>query len=108
MTVDYRVVGERIRNVRKEKGITQKMIASYLGVSTAYASKIESGTGKINLKRLAQISECIGVPLNYLITGTIEDSKDYLSKEFQEVLNKCTPNRQRAILKIAKIVENLE
>ena len=51
MTVDYRVVGERIRNVRKEKGITQKMIASYLGVSTAYASKIESGTGKINLKR---------------------------------------------------------
>lgn len=107
MALDYCVVGNRIKGIRKVKGITQEQLAKRMGISVTYLSRIERGSSKINLNRISEICELLNVPMNYILVGTAEKSKDYLVKEFNEVLQKCTPDRQRYILEIAKLVSNI-
>lgn len=55
MAVDYTIIGERIKNARKEKNMTQEKLAEQIGVSIAFLSRIERGNSQVNIKRLSQI-----------------------------------------------------
>ena len=107
MALDYKLVGKRISKVRKRKGYTQEELGKKLGVSTAYLSRVERGTGKANMARFVQLSEVLDVPLSYFFNGSVSRAKGYLSGEFKEVLDKCGPEKQKAILKIAKIISKV-
>lgn len=102
--IDYKLIGERIKNIRKSIGMTQETLAEKIDVATAFMSRVERGYAQINLKRLAQISTVLNVPIERIITGTTTKSDNYLDNELYEVLIKCTPEKQRLIYNIAKIV----
>lgn len=106
MDFDYKIIGQRIKDERKEKGWSQEKLAEEVDVTTVYISRIERGSSKINLKRLAQISKALDTSVEYLISGTETDSPNYLDKELYETLLTCTPAKQRLIYNIAKIVSN--
>lgn len=108
MTLDYSVIGDRIKNKRKEKGYTQEDVAKKLKITVAYISRVERGSTKVNLKRLVELSNLFGEPLGYFLTGCIVNSDDYLVEDFKEILDNCTVEQQRAILKIAKIIVKLK
>lgn len=106
MDFDYKIIGQRIKDERREKGWSQERLAEEVDVTTVYISRIERGSSKINLKRLAQISKALDTSVEYLISGTETDSPNYLDKELYETLLTCTPAKQRLIYNIAKIVSN--
>lgn len=106
--IDYIMIGERIRESRKKAGITQQQIAEIMDVSIAYLSRIERGTSNINLQRLAQLSVVLNVPIEYLISGVVAEKRTYLHKEFQEIMLQCSPDKQRLIYNIAKIVAGIK
>ena len=68
--IDYSLIGDRIRQARKEKGWSQEKLSEEIDVATAFLSRVERGHSQINLKRLAQISKALDVPLEKLVTGT--------------------------------------
>ena len=105
MEIDYKIIGQRIRESRKKRGWSQEMLAEELDVAVAYISRVERGC-QVNLKRLAQISIVLGIKLEYLITGVVVKEKHYLDRELYETLLQCTPEKQRLIYNIAKIVSN--
>ena len=107
MSIDYSIMGERIKNARLKKQLTQENIAEKLDVSVAFLSRVESGSSHINLKRLQQLCSILDVSEGYLLSGTSEDSKNYLDEDFKRLLEKCTPEQQKLIYNVAKtIVEN--
>ena len=106
MNIDYAIIGERIRNERKKKGLTQEQLSEKIDLTTVYLSRIERGIAHVNLKRLSQLANVLEVPVELLISGTADDSKVYLDKELSNILNSCTPEKQRLIYNIAKIVLN--
>lgn len=108
MKIDYKLIGQRIRDVRKSKNITQDELAEKMDVSVVYLSRVERGSTSINLPRLAQISEILCVSIEYLIAGSVRSSKTYLNKELAEILKNCTPAKQRLVYEIAKMVEESE
>ncbi|SEA38958.1 XRE family transcriptional regulator, master regulator for biofilm formation [Thalassobacillus cyri] len=61
------MIGERIRELREERGMSLSVLASRSGVSKSYISNIERGIQKnpslIIMKKLA---ETLGVPLEDL------------------------------------------
>ena len=107
MALDYKVIGKRIKKARERKGYTQGELGKKLGISTAFKSRVVRGTGKPNLTRFEQMSEVLNVPLSYFFNGSVSTEKGYLSGEFKEVLKKCDPEKQKAILKIAKIISKV-
>ena len=105
MEIDYKLIGQRIRDARKKKKISQEALSEKIDVSVAYLSRIERGhPGSLN--KYAQISRILDIKLEYLLTGTIVKREDYLDQELYETLIKCTPTKQRLIYNIAKIVSN--
>lgn len=104
MEIDYKIIGERIKEARRKKGWSQEQLSEEIDVSTAYMSRVERGSTEINLKRLANISKALGTSMEYLIGGTAIESPNYLDKELYETLINCTPAKQRLIYNIAKIV----
>ncbi len=106
--IDYKVIGQRIKEGRKKKNITQECLANLLDVSIEYISRLERGRSKINLKRLAQVSVALDISMAELVTGIAMESKIYLDKEFAELLSDCTPEKQKLIYNIAKAVKNVK
>ena len=60
---------EKLRQLRKSKGLTQDRLAEKLYVSRTAVSKWESGRGYPNIDSLKRISELFGVTVDDLLSG---------------------------------------
>ena len=103
MEIDYTLIGQRIKEARKKKGWSQEKISEEIDVAVAYISRVERGN-PINLKRLAQISHALDVPMEYLVTGVSLKSENYLNKELSDIVAQCSPEKQKLIYNIAKTI----
>ncbi|MCD7810921.1 MAG: helix-turn-helix domain-containing protein [Ruminococcus sp.] len=71
---------EKLKQARKEHGLTQEEMASKLCVSRAAVAKWESGRGMPDVENLKAISELLDVSVDYLLDGT-EDVSVSVVKE---------------------------
>ena len=79
-------MGEKIFNLRKERGISQEALAELLGTTRQAVSKWENGRGYPETEKMLKLSEIFGVTLDYLLkddkTGRPKaDSGYYVSME---------------------------
>ncbi|XWN28878.1 MAG: short-chain fatty acyl-CoA regulator family protein [Devosia sp.] len=82
MTIATRVpIGDRIRAQRRSAGVTQRALASAVGVSPAYLSLIESDKRQIGGRLLNRIAERLGVPADAFTAV----SDDRLAADLNEV-----------------------
>jgi transcriptional regulator with XRE-family HTH domain len=61
-------VGQRIKRLRKEQGLSQRELAAP-GLSYAYISRIEADTRMPSVKALRRIANTLGVTVEHLETG---------------------------------------
>lgn len=59
--------GERIRSVRKERGLTQKALGELLGVTQATVAQYETNPNPPKIETLRRIADALAVPVLYLI-----------------------------------------
>lgn len=104
MALDYTIIGSRLKKARTDKNLTQEKLAEKLDVSIAFLSRIERGNSHISLKRLSQVCDILGVTEGYILNGASSTSNNYLTSEFNDVLNNVSPDKQKLIYKIAKII----
>jgi transcriptional regulator with XRE-family HTH domain len=64
-------VGERVRRLRRERGLSERDLASP-GVTHAYVSRIENGARNPSLTVVRELAEKLGVTALYLETGSDE------------------------------------
>ena len=104
MAIDYKIIGKRLKKARLSKNLTQEKLAETLNVSIAYLSRIETGSARINLKRLDEICKILDVSDIEILSGTSDISANYLNSDIGEILKTCSPEKQRLIYKIANII----
>ena len=104
MALDYNIIGERLKKARMKCNMTQEQLAEELDVSIAFLSRIERGSSHISLKRLSQICDVLGISEGSILNGSSSNSNTYLSSEFDDILKNTTPEKQKLIYKIAKII----
>lgn len=61
-------VGDKIRNLRTIKGLSQENMADLLGMSLVAYGDIERNKKDVNLTRLEQISDALGVAVTDILT----------------------------------------
>ena len=108
MSLDYNIIGERLKKARIDKNMTQEKLAEQIDVSVAFLSRVERGTSHINLKRLTQICEILGVSEGSILNGVSSNSDNYLASEFNNILNSVSSDKQKLIYKIAKVISEEE
>jgi len=60
--------GERVRQIRKERGLSQEALADLAGIDRSYMGHIERGDQNITLTKIYQISEALRVSVSDLIS----------------------------------------
>ena len=80
--MDARTLGDRLRQARDNRGLTQDQLASRIGVSRSLISQWENGiVQEIGASHLYQASRALRVSLDWLLeggsSGVAEPSADY-------------------------------
>jgi DNA-binding XRE family transcriptional regulator len=65
-------VAERLKTVRKAKGMTQQEAAKQTGINVITLSGYEIGRNEPNVEALVRLADCYGVSLDYLACRTDE------------------------------------
>lgn len=73
-TIDYKLIGRRIRERRILAKYSQEQLAWEADLSATYISYIETGTKKPSLESLVSICNVLGVTMDDLLTGNQEHS----------------------------------
>jgi transcriptional regulator with XRE-family HTH domain len=60
------LVAQRVREVRKEKGLSQSHLAKELGLTFQQVQKYEKGINRIGAGRLFEVARILGVPIQAL------------------------------------------
>ena len=84
--MDLKKIGSFLKELRKEKGITQEELAEMLYVSGRTVSHWETGTNMPDISLLVDIAEIFDVSIPEIING--ERKNEIMEKEVKEtVLN---------------------
>lgn len=62
-------IGERIRECRKLKNMSQSELAEVIGVSDNTISNMETGNNNVKLKNIEKVADFFKVSLDYLVKG---------------------------------------
>ncbi|WP_431090110.1 helix-turn-helix domain-containing protein [Paenibacillus sp. 8b26] len=87
------LVGTRIRDLRKSKGLSQEALAEKAGFNSSYIGFIERAERNISLKNLEKIAKALNVGVYQLLTYVKED--DELTEEDSSIKNILTLLRTR-------------
>jgi XRE family transcriptional regulator, regulator of sulfur utilization len=105
-----KIVGERIRTIRKGKGVSQDELAHLSSLSVTYIGQIERGEKNITVDSLAKITTALGTPIEELFqSAQILGDKGHQEKLIQIVdkLSNRTATEQQTILELIDIVLGL-
>ena len=74
--LDFLVIGLRIRERRKQQGLTQEYVASQLGVNPSHVSNIECDHAKPSLTTLVRIANILQCSIDFFLEGAYTYTKD--------------------------------
>jgi transcriptional regulator with XRE-family HTH domain len=83
------ILGEKIYQLRKEKGITQEELASQITVSRQAISKWELGESMPDTENIVQLSKLFGVSTDYLLKDEVDKNDE--DEESGEKNEQTTP-----------------
>lgn len=82
--MDQKKIGKFLKELRKEKGITQEEFAEMLNVSGRTVSRWETGTNMPDISLLVDIAEIFDVSIPEIING--ERKSEIMEKEVKETV----------------------
>src|SRR3974390_847577 len=69
-------LGERVRVLRNQRGMTRKALAQHAKVSERYLAQLEAGLGNCSIVLLRRIARAIGLPITQLVHDGAEPPLD--------------------------------
>ena len=102
MQIDYISLGSRIKEARKNQGLTQEQLAERADLSTTHISNIENAKKIPSLQAIVDIANALSVTTDSLLRDNIEQSKDIYRSEAQSILDGCTITEARILTETMK------
>lgn len=102
--LDFAFIGQRIKEVRCEKHLTQEFLAHATDVNVSHISNIETNKVKVSLTLLVGICNALGVTLDYLLENEYSNPTSVTEKELLNTIKDMEKNKQETLLRIAKVL----
>ena len=107
MSINYEIIGSRIREIRKSKKMTQERLAELSGVEPSNISHIERAATKLSLPTLVSIANALEVTLDEIVYDNLSKSTHVSVKLIDELLADCTPEELKALAEVIKTTKNV-
>src|SRR4029078_11435577 len=83
-------LGERVRNLRHQRGMTRKALAQHAEVSERYLAQLESGEGNSWIVLLRRIAQALGVEVSQLVSEHPDPPLDAIL--FSQLIERLPPS----------------
>ena len=77
MQFDNFAVGKAIRDLRKEKGISQDVLSGFAGIARTHLTMIENGTKQANFETLWKIALALDIRPSELLARIEEEIENH-------------------------------
>lgn len=93
--MDNQAIGNFIKALRTEQGLTQKQLAEKINVTDKAVSRWETGKGAPDVTLLMPLSQLFGVSVNELLRGERIQADQKLEKSEETILETLTQSKKR-------------
>ncbi|MGG4105125.1 helix-turn-helix transcriptional regulator [Paenibacillus lautus] len=103
----FKNVGNKIRDIRKSKGLSQEQLAEMVGTKHTDIGKLERGERNVTLKTLDKISNTLEIEMYQLFQYEIESKfsrKEFLKNEISNIVAELSESDLEKIISILNIV----
>ncbi len=92
-----KLVGQRIRNYRTQKGLSQEKLAELSGCHPTYIGQIERGEKNATLESIEKISSALHIPLSQLFEklGDGEAARSIALECYEFIAAKSKPEQEQ-------------
>lgn len=101
---DFRIeMGRRMKEQRKLLHFTQEHMAEKLSISIKHYGGVERGLAGLSLENLVEVSEILGVGLDYLVKG-INETDDCMPSRIKEIYINCPREKRKYLVELLETV----
>ena len=102
--MNYRLLGEKIKKERLNRGLTQEGLAEKANLSVSFLGQIERGERKLSVDTLVKIGNCLGTSFDYLLQSGYQVKQDAGIDELVYTLRGRTQNEILMVADVAKTI----
>lgn len=95
--IDYRSIGQRIKQIRLSKGVTQEQLAEAVGVGVTHISHLETGTGMVSLKVFLAIVNYLECSADEILCKEIKMVRPIVDNWLVELVADCNQTEVKII-----------
>lgn len=106
MTINYSLIGYRIKAARKAKGLSQSELSELIDKSVGYMSYIETGSKKPSLETLIQIANALDVTIDELLSDNLVAASPVSNTQINQLLSDCSAFEKSVILLSIKSIKD--
>ena len=103
--IDYYAMGQRIRQVRKARGLSQDQLAEQVGISTVHVSHIENANTKLILPVFVRLTEVLQVPADELLQGAAPVRRQQAEEDILRLLEGCDLRQLQILQDVLRAVK---
>ncbi len=105
MNVNFKLIGKRIQEVRKQQEMTQAELAALTDMSDSYISYIETAKKQASLEALVRISNALGITVDELLSGNqLHNPTDYQT-DIDLLMEDCSLLERRFIYELISVAK---
>ena len=105
MNVNFKLIGKRIQELRKQQEMTQAELAALTDMSDSYISYIETAKKQASLESLVRISNALGITVDELLSGNqLHNPTDYQT-DIDLLMEDCSLLERRFIYELISVAK---
>lgn len=98
--MNLKAVGQRIKQAREAKGLTQEQLAEKVNLSASHMSAIERGVKQPKLETFVEITNVLKIDANSILADVLSVSNEILSSQLSIRLSTLPVIQQKKILRV--------
>ena len=95
--IDYKIIGNNIKQKRLQAGITQAELAEKIDVNTSHISNVENNYTKPSLQVLLDIANALDTTLDFLLQDQYDNQKISLNSELVHKITSLNPSQKKLL-----------
>ena len=101
------LIGNRLKEIRKRKKITQEALAEVVGVTAQHISNIENGKTKVSLETFIKITRTLDVSADMILVDCLNVSEVVYQEEIMSLLEDCSSEELKILTQFLESTKNI-
>lgn len=102
--MDYKRLGDKIRDERLRLNLTQAALAEAIDISDTYMGAIERGERSLTLGTLVRLVNRLGVSVDYMLSDSVTDSDSNIVNQFRQITDGQPLKRKQMAINVLRTI----